>query len=483
MMNRMQRALTICASTLALISVCLAGVYVRFGGSWPIESKTAVASTADEGTSDTAAEPEETTVSEADTAMSGTGGETTEITTEILTEDKAEPTPSETETSSSPEALMISETAISPEPTPEKEPEYTGLQKAFIGRLAIDVEKASTVYVREEPTTDSRIISALSPSDVVRYLGMEGDFYRIQLKDYTGYVHQDYVLTDLACYESRKDYVGYAVMSPVTDVMLYAGMDDSKPPIHASEKADEFHLAGIETGWYRVSFKYYTFTELYIKQDEVIIYPVFLRYGDTPTLKDWELEHLNSVDLSANILRAEEIKEERQKELAAYEANDARIASEEAAAKAEEEARIAREKEEARKRAAEAEAKKQEEARNAQAQANETGQPVLLGTDFTITKYCHCTKCCGKWGNDDPNYVAHGASGMDLTPGVSIAVDPNLIPYGSHVLINGKEYIAMDTTDHFYWGSHWCDIYCATHDETEIHGLRQGVSVYLLPNP
>ena len=70
---------------------------------------------------------------------------------------------------------------------------------------------------------------------------------------------------------------------------------------------------------------------------------------------------------------------------------------------------------------------------------------------------------------------------MNLIPGKSIAVDPNVIPYGSRVLINGQEYIAMDTTDHFYFGSHWIDIYCATHDETEIHGYRTNVTVYLLP--
>ena len=55
MSNRMQRACVIGAATLALIAVCLAGIYVRFGGVWPHETDTSETETIL-----TSAEPEST---------------------------------------------------------------------------------------------------------------------------------------------------------------------------------------------------------------------------------------------------------------------------------------------------------------------------------------------------------------------------------------------------------------------------------------
>lgn len=60
---------------------------------------------------------------------------------------------------------------------------------------------------------------------------------------------------------------------------------------------------------------------------------------------------------------------------------------------------------------------------------------VSLGT-FTITHYCPCSICNGGYTGT--------ATGAPLTPGETIAVDPSVIPYWSHVMINGHEYIAED---------------------------------------
>ena len=49
------------------------------------------------------------------------------------------------------------------------------------------------------------------------------------------------------------------------------------------------------------------------------------------------------------------------------------------------------------------------------------------------------------------------ASGADPEVGVTIGVDPAVIPYGTSVLINGKEYVAQDTGN--YTGNH-IDILC-----------------------
>lgn len=80
----------------------------------------------------------------------------------------------------------------------------------------------------------------------------------------------------------------------------------------------------------------------------------------------------------------------------------------------------------------------------------ETPEPqmVLLG-EFKITAYCSCKKCCGKWAENRPvdengNEIVYGASGAILIPGYSVAVDPKVIPYGTKLYIDGKEYIAHD---------------------------------------
>lgn len=69
--------------------------------------------------------------------------------------------------------------------------------------------------------------------------------------------------------------------------------------------------------------------------------------------------------------------------------------------------------------------------------------------EFKLTAYCSCEKCCGQWALNRPvdeegHQIVIGASGEQLVEGVSIAVDKEVIPYGSTVVINDREYIAHD---------------------------------------
>ena len=57
--------------------------------------------------------------------------------------------------------------------------------------------------------------------------------------------------------------------------------------------------------------------------------------------------------------------------------------------------------------------------------------------EFTITHYCPCIKCCNK--EDGITYT-----GTKAVEGRTVAVDPNVIPLGSIVIIGGQEYIAED---------------------------------------
>lgn len=61
---------------------------------------------------------------------------------------------------------------------------------------------------------------------------------------------------------------------------------------------------------------------------------------------------------------------------------------------------------------------------------------VNLGT-FHITHYCPCMECCGKTDGIT-------ASGTKAKEGRTIAVDPDIIPLGTEVEIDGHTYIAED---------------------------------------
>lgn len=65
--------------------------------------------------------------------------------------------------------------------------------------------------------------------------------------------------------------------------------------------------------------------------------------------------------------------------------------------------------------------------------------PTMHEEQFTAYAYCACKKCCGKWARGIT------ASGTTAQQGRTIAVDPKVIPLGTHVFVNGQEYIAEDT--------------------------------------
>lgn len=88
---------------------------------------------------------------------------------------------------------------------------------------------------------------------------------------------------------------------------------------------------------------------------------------------------------------------------------------------------------------------------------------------FEVTAYCDCEKCCGKSGGKT-------ATGTTPTANRTIAVDPKIIPYGSHVIINGQEYVAEDTGGAIKGNR--IDIYFNTHDEAVEFG-RQDLEVYI----
>lgn len=82
---------------------------------------------------------------------------------------------------------------------------------------------------------------------------------------------------------------------------------------------------------------------------------------------------------------------------------------------------------------------------------------------FTITAYCGCEKCCGKTDRIT-------ATGTYAIEGVTIAVDPTVIPYGSLVDIEGIGTFVAEDCGGAIKGNK-IDIYFERHEDA----LRFGV--------
>lgn len=94
---------------------------------------------------------------------------------------------------------------------------------------------------------------------------------------------------------------------------------------------------------------------------------------------------------------------------------------------------------------------------------------------FKLTAYCSCEKCCGKWAKSRPidengNTIVYGSTGAVLEAGMSIAVDPEVIPYGSEVVINNHTYKADDCGGAIK-GNH-IDVYFDNHQDALIFGVQ-----------
>lgn len=87
---------------------------------------------------------------------------------------------------------------------------------------------------------------------------------------------------------------------------------------------------------------------------------------------------------------------------------------------------------------------------------------VSLG-EFTVTHYCPCSTCCGVWAENRPDGIIYTASGAVAESGKTIAVDPDVIPYGTEVVIDGHTYIAQDCGGAIR--ENRVDIYCDSHEE------------------
>lgn len=105
-------------------------------------------------------------------------------------------------------------------------------------------------------------------------------------------------------------------------------------------------------------------------------------------------------------------------------------------------------------------------------------EQVSMGR-YTITAYCPCEICCGYWAKTRPldengEPIVYTASGALARAGVTIAVDPYVIPHGTEVWFEGptgmQKYIAQDTGSAVE-GNH-IDLYFDSHAEALAWGSQ-----------
>lgn len=111
------------------------------------------------------------------------------------------------------------------------------------------------------------------------------------------------------------------------------------------------------------------------------------------------------------------------------------------------------------------------------AKGGRVGEPVFASKNgeslgkFVITAYCTCRICCGVYSGGNRT-----ASGTVPTSNRTIAVDTNVIPFGTKVIINGQVYVAEDRGGAIKGKR--IDMFFMTHKEALQWG-RKTIEVYL----
>lgn len=86
---------------------------------------------------------------------------------------------------------------------------------------------------------------------------------------------------------------------------------------------------------------------------------------------------------------------------------------------------------------------------------------------FTVTAYCPCEKCCGAYAN------GYTATGEKATQGVTVAADPDVLPMGTEIELDGHTYTVQDTGGAI--AGNRLDLYFDRHEDALRWGVREKI--------
>jgi 3D (Asp-Asp-Asp) domain-containing protein len=98
------------------------------------------------------------------------------------------------------------------------------------------------------------------------------------------------------------------------------------------------------------------------------------------------------------------------------------------------------------------------------------GTPTSLGV-FTITAYCDCVKCNGKWTGYKLNTRTQAGHPYPVV-GYTVSVDPRVIPLGSVVILEGLGARFAQDTGGAIKGNK-IDLFMNSHEEALIFGVKK----------
>ena len=107
----------------------------------------------------------------------------------------------------------------------------------------------SSVRLRSDASTDSKIVDTTSKGEVVAVISKHGDWYKVVYDLQEGYMHSDYL--DVSTTGNAE--LGYGKVNG-TAVNLRSGASTSSSKVARGDKGDKAYIVGIKDGWYKVIF-------------------------------------------------------------------------------------------------------------------------------------------------------------------------------------------------------------------------------------
>ena len=107
----------------------------------------------------------------------------------------------------------------------------------------------SSVRLRQEPSTDSKIVTSTNKNEVVLILDQVDDWYKVIYNLKTGYMHSDYLVVTA----KENAELGYGRING-TNVNLRSGAGTNHGKVTRGTTGDKAYILGVQDGWYRVIF-------------------------------------------------------------------------------------------------------------------------------------------------------------------------------------------------------------------------------------